>query len=350
MQRRWLSYLLVLYNQQEYKLAAPLCAEALEIERKLLQPNDVIIAAALNNLAEIHKHLGEDEPAENYYKQAIDVYKKAEGKTGRGLVDTYSNLAMLYKRQGRYELARGTMVAARKVQKEQSPGDVIGMASVLNTMASIERAEFENRSAREHYLEAIALLAKSDKTAEEPLCDTRDNYADLLLDEREYEDAEKQYQLSIQHCEQARGPNHPCVAERMLDLGNLYRRVGKPDRAEELMRKALAINLASFDADSPIVVNTINDLSAVYVDQKKYKDAHAVYARWIPQLTEELGENHPHVADALENWALAASHSHNESEADALRRRAKTIRTNLTRKPESEARSGSSTELTLQKK
>jgi tetratricopeptide (TPR) repeat protein len=114
-------------------------------------------------------------------------------------------------------------------------------------------------------------------------------------------------------------------------LGTLYRRLQKYDLAEKHLKEALAINTKSFDYESPIVINTINDLSAVYVDQKKFAEAGDLYAKWIPELSRDLGPSHPHVADALENWALIATKANNPKQAEQLRERAKSIRASLTR-------------------
>ncbi len=328
------------YNQHAYKEAEPLCLEALGIEQKAAKPNHSIIATALNNLAEISKRRGEDVRAEDYYKQAIALYKTKPGQTSvqRGLIETYSNLAMLYKRQGRYDLAKKIMAEAFDTQAKISANDAVAMASVLNTLASIERAQFDNAAATDHYKRAVELLSKNEKANEEALCDTLDNYADLLLDERNHTEAEKNYLVAIEYCKRSRGPDHPCVAERMTDLAILYRRLGKYDRAEELLKRALAINMASFDSDSPIVVNTINDLSAVYLDRKKYAKADALFASWVPKLVIEVGQHHPHVADALENWAMVAGKSQAADHAADLRRQAKSIRAALT-KPAAKERS-----------
>lgn len=342
-----------LYNQQLYSRAEPVLKEALEIEDKLPSPNLAVRATAYNNLAEIYKRRGDEAHAEEFYNKAIAVYTgDRQKKTAmRGLVETYCNLAMLYKREDRFDLARKTTDLALAAQKKLGPNDVLAMSSILNTQASIERAEFNNESAKAHYQEAVAMLRKNisgPPQIEEALCDTMDNLADLLMDEHDNETAEADYLESIQHCTQARGPKHPCVAERMVDLANLYKRTGKAAAAEGLLVKALAINTVAFNAESPIVVNTINDLSSVYLEEKKYEAADALYSGWLPRLTKELGPNHPRIADALENWALVATRSEKKKEADDLRARAKAIRLALTKPTQERAVQSDGGELSLQ--
>lgn len=323
-----------LYNEQLYTEAEETCKEILSIEQRLPAPNLRVRATALNNLAEIYKKHSDDEQAEKTYLAAIDLYKSDPqiAEHIRGAVETYCNLAMLYKRQDRYDMARKAVQDAMELQQGSKAVEALAMSSVLNTLASIDRAEFDNKSAEENYLQAIELLKKDSKNVavEETLCDTLDNYADLLLDEHENERAESTYLESVQHGIHSRGKLHPTVAERYVDLGKLYTRIGQYAKAENLLEQALAINSAAFDPESPIVVNTINELSAAYLAEKKYKQADELYAQYIPKLTKELGSGHPHVADALENWALVATRSDNEPHATELRKKAKLIRTALT--------------------
>jgi len=241
---------------------------------------------------------------------------------------------MLYKRQERFPLARSVADEALKAQEQAKKKNDLSRVAVLNTVASIERAQFDNDSAEKHYKEAVSLLAKHDvdgSAYDEAMCDTLDNYADLQMDLRELEQAEKNYNLSIARGTESRGPNHPSVAERMVDLANLYRRTERYKEAEDLLKHSLDIYSASYDSESPIVINTINDLSAVYLDEKKYQQANKLYEDWLPRLEKRVGPTHAQVADALDNWALVADRSDEDAQAKQLRTRAKTIRLALTK-------------------
>jgi tetratricopeptide (TPR) repeat protein len=328
-----------LYQEQEFTLAEPVCKEALAIEMRLPKEKQrtATIGMAYNNLAQIARSRDDDAAAEQYFQKAIALYRKDTSNAGKGsLVQTYCNLASLYNHQERYEEARLLVAQAMDIQKTIIPSDDLSLAAVLNTVASIDRAELNNEAAAEEYDEAIAVLQKRLKDGsafEKALCDTKDNLADLQAEERDLDLAEKTYLESIQHCIHARGKDHPCVAERMVDLAELYSDTDRYPMAEKLLKRALAIYSASYDTESPIVINTINDLSQVYVEQNKYTEANALYEEWLPRLRHELGDNHPHIADALDNWAMVAEKSNDAQQARELRARAKGIRLALTKQP-----------------
>lgn len=326
-----------LYQQQEFAQSEPICREALAIELRL--PKDkqrkATIGMAYNNLGQIAKGRDDDALAEQMFRKAIEVYRSDPSTLGKvALIQTYCNLSALYNHQERYEEARLVAAQALEIQKSISPPDDLSLVAILNAVASIDRAELNNEVAAQEYNEAILILGKhgKDGTAfEKALCDTKDSLADLEFGQRDVDNAERTYLESIEHCVHARGGDHPCVAERMVDLAELYSDTQRYPQAETLLKRALAIYSASIDPESPVVINTINELSSVYVEEKKYGDANALYEEWLPRLRRELGDNHPRVADALDNWALVADRSNSSQQARELRARAKGIRLALTK-------------------
>ena len=316
------------HKQGEYSQAEALCLEALAINMKALGPDTPSVASTANNLAEIYQKEGKDDAAEPLFRQALAVYSKTQQNpdSAKGLIGTLNNLAIFYQKQGRFGEAKQSVEQALTLQRKTFGQDSAGVGVELGTRAGIERAMFDLDLAAKDYQQSIEILQKSEKQYEQVLCETNDLYADLLLDQKDFAKAEPVYKIAINHCIHSHGPNHPCVAERLDDLAQLYRETGRFTEAEKALRQALAINRASFRSDSPIVFNTMNELSAVYVDQHKFAQAQEVYSEWIPSLKKVLGEDHPHVADALENWAMVATKAKDTVRANQLLAQAKGIR------------------------
>ena len=63
---------------------------------------DVILAATLNNQAELYKEEGRYAEAEPLYKRALAIWKKALGPDHPDFAQSLNNLAGLYLAQGRY--------------------------------------------------------------------------------------------------------------------------------------------------------------------------------------------------------------------------------------------------------
>ena len=62
------------------------------------------------------------------------------------------------------------------------------------------------------------------------------------MDQGKYAEAEPLFQRAIAIDKKALGPEHPGLATRLVNLGNLYRVQGKYEEAELLIRRAIAIN------------------------------------------------------------------------------------------------------------
>ncbi|MDG2991455.1 tetratricopeptide repeat protein [Candidatus Synechococcus calcipolaris G9] len=67
-------------------------------------------------------------------------------------------------------------------------------------------------------------------------------------------------------------------------------------------------------------------MAALYHDQGNYQAALPLYQRSLRIRETALGENHPDVADSLENLASLYSEQGNEAAALPLRQRAERIR------------------------
>ena len=63
------------YEQGYYSSAEQMYLEALEIRRRVLQPEHLDIAQSLNNLAELYTVLGKFSQAESLYEEALSSQK-----------------------------------------------------------------------------------------------------------------------------------------------------------------------------------------------------------------------------------------------------------------------------------
>ena len=64
--------------------------------------SDVILAATLNNQAELYKEQGRYAEADPLYRRALATWKKALGPNHPDLAQSLNSLAEMYSAQGRY--------------------------------------------------------------------------------------------------------------------------------------------------------------------------------------------------------------------------------------------------------
>ena len=85
---------------------------------------DVILAATLNDLAELCKEEGRYADAEPLYKRALATWKKALGPDHPDVAQSLNNLADLYSAQGRHADAEPLYkraLASTPEQKKSTP-------------------------------------------------------------------------------------------------------------------------------------------------------------------------------------------------------------------------------------
>ena len=75
------------------------------MRKQLLGETHPNVASSLNNLAILYKNQGRYELAETLYLQALQMRKQLLGESHPDVASGLNNLANLYKKQGRYELA-----------------------------------------------------------------------------------------------------------------------------------------------------------------------------------------------------------------------------------------------------
>jgi tetratricopeptide (TPR) repeat protein len=91
--------------------------------------------------------------------------------------------------------------------------------------------------------------------------------------------AERDFKREIAAAEAARGPLHPDVANRLVDLADLYRAQRRYQEAENLYNRALTIQQRALGPRHPDVMRTITALADVYRAEGRAKDAEALLRR-----------------------------------------------------------------------
>ncbi len=121
------------------------------------------------------------------------------------------------------------------------------------------------------------------------------------------------------------GPDHPRVALHLNNLAQLLQATNRLPEAEPLMRRALAINEASFGPDHPDVAPSLNNLASLLQATNRVPEAEPLMRRGLAINEASFGADHPRVATNLDNLALLLKTTNRMLEAEPLMRRALAI-------------------------
>jgi tetratricopeptide (TPR) repeat protein len=97
----------------------PLYHRILNIMEQQLGPNHPDIAQSLNNLALLYRKLGKYSQAEPLYRRALSISERQLGPNHPDTAQILNNLALLYRKQGNYEQAEPLYKRALSISEQQ---------------------------------------------------------------------------------------------------------------------------------------------------------------------------------------------------------------------------------------
>ena len=102
----------------DYKAAEPYFKQALEIRKKALGGEHPDNAESLNNLGILYAEMGDYKAAESYYKLALEIYKKALGEGHPDYAMSLSNLSNLHRNMCNFKAAEPYYKKALEITKQ----------------------------------------------------------------------------------------------------------------------------------------------------------------------------------------------------------------------------------------
>ncbi len=150
-----------------------------------------------------------------------------------------------------------------------------------------------------------------------------------LLEAGKLEEAARAFEKVLELAERKLGPDDPALAVDLNNLGEVYRRMGRLDRAAELLRRAIRLDEAA-GGRGPALATSLNNLGLVLRAQGRLDAAADLYLRALSLLENSLGADHPDTARALHNLAqLELERGDARAALDLQERAAKIARASL---------------------
>ena len=203
-------------------------------------------AISLNNLALLHKKMGQYEKAIALYKESIGLREK-KGNRNSGYIRKVSNLVSLHLERGDYDEARFLLTEVLPIGIE-----VLG---------------------KEHDLYATLLQ----------------HHAEWLWKTGEFEKGEIELLQVISIIEKALGRDHKKYAVALNKLAELYLAAREFDKSETYFLKAIAGKEEILGRDHPDYVLSLNGVARLYFTIKEYDKA-GIYFKSANELNKGLLE------------------------------------------------------------
>ena len=171
---------------------------------------------------------------------------------------------------------------------------------------------------------AVALCADQ-AGIHDPAAHLLDQVGVLLLQKAQHAEAEPLMRRALAIDEASFGDNHPNVARDLNTLAQLLQATNRLADAEPLMRRALAIDEARFGADHPEVATDLNTLAQLLQATNRLAEAAPLMRRALAIDEASFRDDHPNVRIRLNNLAMLLQAANRLAEAEPLMRRALAI-------------------------
>ncbi|KGO45651.1 Tetratricopeptide-like helical [Penicillium expansum] len=225
---------------------SPLAAHATRLVQQRLYQNDVIydvIPRRLDQALLIAGLLREQElllASENIYQRALAGSEKELGPGHISILNTVSNLGVLYWKQGKLDQAE-TMCqrALAGSEKELGPDHILTLGTI-HSLGVLYWKQGKLDQAETMYQRALAGKEKALGPDHISILNTVSNLGVLYWKQGKLDQAETMYQRTLAGKEKALGPDHILTLGTIHSLGVLYWKQGKLDQAETMYQRALA--------------------------------------------------------------------------------------------------------------
>jgi len=297
----------------------------LTIYEKRLGPDHEYTAAALNSLALALEQLGDYPGAESLLRRAVAILDKKLGPNHPDTATTLSNLSRVLDSQGKFAGATDPKVAQLAARAD----------------AAVNRGQYQEAETL-HY-QVLAIHEKALGLNNATTATSMSNLGRVLDLQGKYAEAERMYRQSLAIRERVLGSEHPDVATNLNNLAKVIQDLGKDSRigvsearararagaavgglteAENMYRRALAIQDRALGRDHPATALTLNNLGGLLATRGDFAQAEQMQRAALATMEKVFGEQHPDTAAVLTSLALALDSQGKVVEAEAVYKRA----------------------------
>ncbi|WP_310380099.1 tetratricopeptide repeat protein, partial [Flavobacterium sp.] len=242
-------------------------------------PSDKKRAVIYSDLTWYYSNVSIDS-ALNYGKKAIVESAKLGDSTL--IAQVYSDVGAVYFRKGDFQNSKKNYLTAYKIRKARN--DYKGLAKINNNLANIYEKNQQYKEAMTSFLDALKYFESVNDEKNSHV--TKGNIGLLLLKLKNYPKALNYISDVVQYQEGNKASTELCVS--CLNLGNVYLQMN--DTVNALRQYNKSLKYCSTVGDKKGVSSAYNNIASIKTEQKKSKEAIALYVK-SQKIREELNSD-----------------------------------------------------------
>jgi len=263
-----------------------------------------VLAFSLNNLAEAHHATGDHATAEPLFRESLELRRAVFGKNSAPVAVVLHNLARLQVAQGNYSAAKPLFEQALAIRAATVGENHPDYALTLGNLAELHYrlGHFANA---ETLLRLTLLIQRKALGPDDPvIAVTLDNLGSVYQSTGKYAYAEQHYRQAGAILRHALGETHLEVAKNDALLALLFSETGNYAAAAHGFERALEIARAVGDRVATATIT--NNLALLCEATGRSEPALRLFQQALEMRREVLGDDHPDVAQSLNNLAAAS--------------------------------------------
>jgi non-specific serine/threonine protein kinase/serine/threonine-protein kinase len=256
-----------------YPQAQSLLADAVEIRRRALGPQNPDTLASMSSLSGTLRDLGHFAEAEKLQRETLDLQRRVLGPEHPDTLGSMSQLAYILYDEARYseaeKLGRQALDIQRRVLGPEDQNTLWSMAIV----ASIYFDEGRLIEAEKLYHEALDIRRRILGPDHPDTLALMDGFATTLATEHRHAEAEKLLRDTLDIRRRVLGPEHRDTLMSMNNLANMLFIEGRYDEAEKLQGETLDVQRRVLGPDHPDTAMSTYNLGGIALHKGKRAEA-----------------------------------------------------------------------------
>jgi tetratricopeptide (TPR) repeat protein len=305
-------------EQGRYDLALVKFSRAVEIWKELGVSDSLDLFTAIHGQAVVLRRMGKYHEAERQSLIALEGREKELGISDPATLETVSNLAAIYRSQGKYkeaeELYKRALQETEIRDNELTLMDATNLALIQNTneydaAVRLGQTVLEERKAELGLEHPKTLAAMND-------------LAEAFRAQGNYEGAVRMHMATLDKRQLIFGPTHPLTLNSTSHAGEAMLMQNKLDDAVTLHTRVLEGRGTVLGPNHPLTLDSISNLASALNGTGKSREAEALFRKALKEKEKVLGSEHPRTLDAISDLASILARGKKFGEADSLYRRA----------------------------
>jgi non-specific serine/threonine protein kinase/serine/threonine-protein kinase len=265
-------------------------------------------AKMMFTMAETYSGLGLYSRARPLLERVVEIQQRVLGPENRETMASRSFLASVESHQGypadAEKLIRKTLDLQRRALGTENPDTLVSMSRLADALLF----ELRYAKAEKEYRETLDLERRILGPAHPDTLFTMHRLAAALRAEFRYAEAEQEYRETIDIQRRTRGPEHPETLRSMKQLADLLIVEGHLADAEQLNRETLEIQRRILGPEHPETLGVMGSLAITLMGEGRYAEAEKLLRETVDGYRRVLGPKHGGTLYTLETLAIDICH------------------------------------------